>query len=102
MARNRVIYQSEALYVSKNINSTASGDHAQLRRVQSANYNFSIERQDVNQFGQLARIDSLVLKSPTVTLDFTYYPTDGYNEKALGFYVQNTQGTLLYGTGTGT
>ena len=90
MARNRVIYQSEALYVSKNINSTASGDHAQLRRVQSANYNFSIERQDVNQFGQLARIDALVLKSPTVTLDFTYYPTDGYNEKALGFYVQNT------------
>jgi hypothetical protein len=90
MARNRVIYQSEALYVSKNINSTASGDHAQLRRVQSANYNFSIERQDVNQFGQLARIDSLVLKSPTVSLDFTYYPTDGYNEKALGFYVQNT------------
>jgi hypothetical protein len=89
MARNRVIYQSEALYVSKNINSTASGEHAQLRRVQSANYNFSIERQDVNQFGQLARIDSLVLKSPTVSLDFTYYPTDGYNEKALGFYVQN-------------
>ena len=90
MARNRVIYQSEALYVSKNINSAETGEHAQLRRVQSANYNFSIERQDVNQFGQLARIDALVLKSPTVSLDFTYYPTDGYNEKALGFYVQNT------------
>ena len=89
MSRNRVIYQSEALYVSKHINSTGSGEHAQLRRVQSANYNFSIERQDVNQFGQLARIDALVLKSPTVSLDFTYYPTDGYNEKALGFYVQN-------------
>lgn len=88
MPRNRVIYQSEALYVSKNINSTTSGEHAQLKRVQSANYNFSIERQDVNQFGQLARIDALVLKSPTVALDFTYYPTDGYNEKALGFYVQ--------------
>jgi hypothetical protein len=88
MARNRVIYQSEALYVSKNINSTTSGEHAQLKRVQSANYNFSIERQDVNQFGQLARIDALVLQSPTVALDFTYYPTDGYNEKALGFYVQ--------------
>lgn len=102
MARNRVIYQSEALYVSKNINSTISGEHAQLKRVQSANYNFSIERQDVNQFGQLARIDALVLNTPTVALDFTYYPTDGYNEKTLGFYVQNTQGTLLYGTGTGT
>lgn len=88
MPRNRVIYQSEALYVSKNICSTTSGDHAQLKRVQSANYNFSIERQDVNQFGQLARIDALVLQSPTVALDFTYYPTDGYNEKALGFFVQ--------------
>ena len=88
MPRNRVIYQSEALYVSKNINSTTSGEHAQLKRVQSANYNFSIERQDVNQFGQLARIDALVLQSPTVALDFTYYPTDGYNEKALGFYVR--------------
>ena len=102
MARNRVIYQSEALYVSKNINSTTSSEHAQLKRVQSANYNFSIERQDVNQFGQLARIDALVLQSPTVTLDFTYYPTDGYNEKALGFYVQNTQGSGIYFGGTGT
>lgn len=88
MARNRVIYQSEALYVSKNVNSTGSGEHRQLTRVQSANYNFDIARQDVNQFGQLARIDSLVLTSPTVSLDFSYYPTDGFNERALGFYVK--------------
>ena len=88
MARNRVIYQSEALYVSKNVNSTTSGEHRQLQRVQNANYNFSIDRQDVNQFGQLARIDALVIKSPTVSLDFSYYPTDGFNERALGFYVQ--------------
>ena len=87
MARNRVIYQSEALYISKNVNSTGSGDHRQLTRVQNANYNFSIDRQDVNQFGQLARIDALVLKTPTVSLDFSYYPTDGFNERALGFYV---------------
>jgi hypothetical protein len=89
MARNRIIYQSEALYVSKHINSTETGEHVQLRRVQSANYGFNIERQDVNEAGQLARIDALVLKSPTVSLDFSYYPSDGYNEKALGFYVQN-------------
>lgn len=92
MSRNRVIYQSEALFVSKNINSVQSGDHLQVRRVQSANYNFSIERQDVNQFGQLARIDALVLASPTVTLDFSYYPTDGFNENILGFYVQTGNG----------
>lgn len=88
MARNRVIYQSEGLYVSKEYNSTGSGDHFQLKRVQSANYNFNIARQDVNQYGQLARIDSIVLETPTVGLDFTYYVTDGKNERALGFYVQ--------------
>lgn len=98
MARNRVIYQSEALYTSKNIASQASGEHFQLRRVQSANYNFSIDRKDVNQFGQLARIDALVLKSPTVGLDFSYYPTDGLNEKALGFYVRDA-GIPIYRTG---
>jgi hypothetical protein len=88
MARNRVIYQSEALYVSKNVNSTTTGEHRQLARIQSANYNFNIARQDVNQFGQLARIDALVIKSPTVALDFSYYLTDGFNERALGFFIQ--------------
>lgn len=91
MARNRVIYQSEALYVSNKINSTVSGDHAQLRRVQSANYNYSVQRTDVNQFGQLARIDAIVIEQPTVGLDLTYYLGDGFNERAMGF-VLNTGG----------
>lgn len=100
MARNRVIYQSEALYVSENVNSTAVGKHVQLDRVQSANYNFSISRQDINQYGELARIDSIVLEPPTVNLDFTYYLTDGSNERALGFYVQTgalTEGNFASG-----
>ena len=88
MARNRVIYQSEALYSSESVQSRHTGVHAQLCRVQSANYNFNITRQDVNQYGQLARIDSIVLEPPTVGLDFTYYPTDGYNEQVLNFAVQ--------------
>lgn len=87
MSRNRVIYQSESLYVSKDVDSIASGDHHELIRVQSANYGFTINRQDVNQYGNLARIDSLVLESPTVNFDFSYYLTDGLNEKALGFDV---------------
>lgn len=88
MARNRVIYQSEGLFVSSGLSSQASGQHKQLKRVQSANYSFEITRQDVNQFGQLARIDALVLQSPTVSLDFSYYLADGFNESALGFYMQ--------------
>jgi hypothetical protein len=85
MARNRVIYQSEALYVSEEADSTASGNHKQLQRVQSANYSFNISRQDINQYGSLARIDSIVLEAPTVSFDASYYLGDGFNEEALGF-----------------
>jgi hypothetical protein len=87
MARNRVIYQSEGLYVSREATSTATGDHFHLNRVQSANYNFSINRQDINQYGELARIDSIVIEAPTVSLDFSYYITNGSNEREIGFNV---------------
>lgn len=107
--RARVIYQSEALYAGtvdatgyhfftgNNPSDGVSADGVavtktgieQLHRVQSANYSFSVNRQDVNQFGQLARIDSVSIEPPTVTLDFSYYLTNGYNEKILGF---NTAG----------
>jgi len=106
--RARVIYQSEALYAGTVdatghhflVNGTGYKDQAtadaagtattgiqQLHRVQSANYSFSINRQDVNQFGQLARIDSVAIEPPTVTLDFSYYLTNGFNEETLGFNI---------------
>jgi hypothetical protein len=81
------------LYVSEGITSTTTGKHRQLDRVQSANYNFSISRQDINQYGELARIDSITLEPPTVSLDFSYYLTDGSNERALGFFVQTGSAT---------
>ena len=129
MARNRVIYQSQALFIAP----SSTGYHMQtgnkfasiddpgntqwtgvtgatlpdgsepvgggdavvlnrtliepLHRVQSANFNFTINRQDVNEFGKLARIDSIVMESPTVGLDFNYYMTDGGNERKIGFNV---------------
>jgi hypothetical protein len=89
MSRNRVIYQSEALFASKEHTSTAAADHEQLHRVQSANYGFSVSRQDVNQFGNLARIDSIILEAPTVNFDVTYYPTNGFNERVLDFFVRD-------------
>ena len=88
MARNRVIYQSEALFVSEDASSKLASKHEQIERVQSANFSYTINRQDVNQFGNLARIDSLVLDPPSVSVDFSYYLTDGFNERALGFYVE--------------
>lgn len=80
--RKRVIYQSEALYVGAATNAAVA---TKQHRVQSINYGFDIPRQDVNEFGKLARIDQVVLDSPTVNLDYSYYITTGINEKNMGF-----------------
>jgi hypothetical protein len=57
---------------------------AQLQHVQSATLNVAINRTDVNIFGQLNRIDQIIISPPTISLDFTYFPSDGYNEAMLG------------------
>ena len=107
MARNRVIYQSQALFIAPSSTgcqvsgktqttapfgpvaltdlSDGSGLLKKLDRVQNCNFNFTINRQDINEFGKLARIDSIVMESPTVGLDFSYYITDGLNERLMGF-----------------
>lgn len=90
MARKRVIYQSEALFIGP----TGSNSLTQLSRVQTANYGFDITRQDVNQYGQLAAIDRVIVEQPTVNLDFSYYANSGQNEQALGFALSSTQGAL--------
>ena len=113
--RNRVIYQSEALFVTHQYtggqivdfvdgthydnepghlgdgSEITSGMFHQIHRLQSANYNFAISRQDINQYGNLARIDTTVLEAPTVSLDFTYLITDGTNEDKLGITTHANQ-----------
>ena len=95
MARNRVIYQSEALFAGqKTTASTITATHTteeirQLHRVQSANYSFNIARTDVNQFGELAAIDRVALETPTVSLDFTYLLANFSNEENMGFKVND-------------
>ena len=134
--RNRVIYQSEALFISpdatgfhytgsggiglhtpptgvdetggwqcgqawpewKASDGTAPEYHGtivkQLKRVQTANYGFTVNRQDINQFGHLSRLDSVVVESPTVNLDFSYYLLDGFNERMLEFITDGETNTL--------
>jgi hypothetical protein len=123
MARNRVIYQSQALFIAPSSTGvqvsgvTAPGTAAtatpftpvstgslasgisllkKMDRIQNCNFNFSINRQDINEFGKLARLDSIVMESPTVSLDFSYYVTDGFNERLLGFnaYSANDNNTI--------
>jgi hypothetical protein len=69
-----------------------------VHRVQSANYGYTINRTDVNVYGQLARIDAIALEPPTVNLDFTYFPTDGFNERNLGLYLQGEGSGVGMGT----
>lgn len=93
MPRNRIYYQSEALYVGP---SPATGQHFnsgnsgvnyvnQLYRVQSNGYDFNIDRVDVNQKGELAAIDRVVLNSPTVSYNLSYILANFVNERYLGF-----------------
>ena len=94
MARNRIIYQSEALFAGQLTGVTDAHNEnqiKQLHRVQSANYAFNISRTDVNQFGELAAIDRGVLDTPTVSLDFSYYLANFANEANLGFTVNGDQ-----------
>lgn len=90
MARKRIIYQSEALFVGP----TGASSPTQLNRVQSANYSFDITRQDINQFGQLGAIDRIIVEQPTVSLDFSYYANNGFNETGIGFVLGTTKGAL--------
>lgn len=91
MARNRVIYQSEAVLVSQDVTCTSvqTGDNdiAELNRIQSSNYSFSISRQDVNQFGELASIDRIITETPTVSFDASWLVANLGNENKMGFHI---------------
>ena len=71
-----------------------------LDRIQSANFNFTLNKTDVNEFGRLSRLDSIVLESPTVGLDFNYYLLDGGNERKMGFNIPTatTAQSAVWGT----
>jgi len=88
----RIIYNNEGILVSSGVatgamfSSGTSGTSTllQIHRVQSLTYDFSVTRQDVNQFTVLNRIDSIITESPVVNASFNYLLTDGENESKLG------------------
>ena len=88
--RNRIIYQSVALYSSPitgilgSDNSVdghiPSGSVSQLQRVTDINWGGEVTRQDINVMGQLANLSREIIEEPVVNLDFTYFLADGLNE----------------------
>lgn len=88
MPRKRVITPAQALYVGP---TPATGSHVsgveQIHRAQTVNYDFTLNRENVSQLGQLAPIDRVQVQAPEVSLDFSYLVTDVANEEKLGFSV---------------
>jgi hypothetical protein len=123
MARNRIIYQSKALFIApsatgaqialtgctsaaavkttgapyapgdltSNAIANSTGLLVKLDRVQNLNFGFTINAQDVNEMGRLARINRISNEPPTVNLDYSYYVTDGLTERLMGFVFGGTE-----------
>jgi hypothetical protein len=87
MARNRIIYQSQALYVGEKSNTSDDTRNKEIHRVQDVSFNVDVPRVDINEFGQLSQLSREITEPPTVSLDFSYYLTNGTNEDRLGFAV---------------
>jgi len=102
--RTRVISQNKAVYVSPTgwdasiggPYTTTTGramiDAHQLHRVDTFSFEMDLAgaRQDVREFGQLARIGTVNLTEVNPTLSFGYFLGDGENELALGFQKSTT------------
>ena len=88
--RTRVISQSKAVFVGPTgiVADAASGYIPdQLHRIDTFSFDIDIAgaRQDIREFGQLSRIDTLTMSELNPSLSFGYYLTDGENEARLGF-----------------
>lgn len=86
--RKRVLSHTQDIYVGP---SPASGAHTgvsepkQLHRIQSFSLDFSLNENNVNEYGQLARLGT-IQDAPTVNSSFTYLIADVTNEQKLGLY----------------
>lgn len=72
-----------------------------LTRIQSANWSASVTRTPVNQFGELAGIDQVILEQPTVSLDLSWLVSSLANDRLIGLTVtptgQTYQSTCISG-----
>ena len=90
MIRNRILYQSESLFVGP---TTQDGDDVaqQIHRVQDISHDLDITRTDIFEFGRLAPLTRQLIEAPTVNLDFSYYLADAAAERRIGLHVSGTR-----------
>lgn len=107
-SRTRIISQNKAVYTSPtgwydgaevNGEFAYSGINAhQLHRVDTLSFDIDIAgaRQDIREFGQLARIGTVTMAEVNPSINLGYYLGDGENELALGF-VSSTSNQMISG-----
>ena len=81
-------------YIELDFYSGLSNLVTQIHRVQSVDPGISTDRVDVNQFGELAGIDRLILSAPTASMSFSYLTANMANEEALGFNVSGDSSSI--------
>lgn len=60
-------------------------------RVQSCSINYTIPRENVNQYGQLDRLDYLIVNAMTAAATIDYMLVDGFAENLFGFTASGQQ-----------
>jgi hypothetical protein len=65
-----------------------SGGIEQLSRIQSIELGLELPRQDIEFLD--SNIQSVLIERPVVSLNYTYYPTNGENERLIGFFTNIT------------
>lgn len=103
MAKDRILSQSKALYVTQtgvlnNEGVATAGDQVsgveatQLQRIDNFSFDVDIAgaRTDVRTFGQLPRMATIVNSDLTANASIGYLLTDGENEHHLGFETVNS------------
>tara|TARA_R100000005_G_C4997623_1_gene204319 strand:+ start:2717 stop:3646 length:930 start_codon:yes stop_codon:yes gene_type:complete len=63
MARQRIIYQSQAVKIGANV----------AKGVQSCSYGLDVTREDVLQFGDLGAVDRIILEAPVANMEVSMY-----------------------------
>ncbi len=84
--RNRVLYQSESLYISQTATGIQTGTAiGQLYRLRDFNNDFNVARQDVDALGQLDPLDQLIVTPPTTSFSTSWLDYGVGNEQSVGF-----------------
>jgi hypothetical protein len=101
MARNRIIYNVEGLYVAPYSGEQSAGSDyylanniilKRLEKIQNFNYSIQQPRLNAQGFGQKQNIFRGISGPPEVTFNFSYIPDGVTNENRLNFNVNHFSG----------